>query len=80
MEGTDGKPEYWPYSEKNELVIRGTKEAFWFGAGGNGPAFQVDAIMEQGQTYESETFLNQPLTGDSENFFKVATFEAYILN
>ena len=78
------------HTKKNKFCIMGAMDYFSFGGGGyiyiyiyiyiysNGAAIRLDSDLDQGQTYESETFGNCLMNNtESDNFFKCLSIEVY---
>ncbi|KAF6040361.1 NCOA7 [Bugula neritina] len=69
----------YPWSGKNMFCVRGGQQALTFGTGSSACGLWLDADIYHGRTQHCDTFNNDPLTGDDEDFI-VKAIEVWGLN
>uniref|UniRef100_A0A7S1PIT7 Rab-GAP TBC domain-containing protein n=1 Tax=Percolomonas cosmopolitus TaxID=63605 RepID=A0A7S1PIT7_9EUKA len=63
------------WTRKNDFFVLGRNDSLSFGGAGEGPALRVDDTLNEGVTYRSETFDNDPLCPTER--FKILKAEAF---
>ena len=58
----------YKWSRKNDFFVMGRKDRIVFGAGGDGPALQIDDQLCIGTSNRCTTFDNEPLAGSKTTF------------
>ncbi|KAF0972355.1 hypothetical protein FDP41_009258 [Naegleria fowleri] len=58
----------YKWSRKNDFFVMGRKDRLVFGAGGDGPALQIDDQLCIGTSNRCTTFDNEPLAGSKTTF------------
>ncbi|KAL9656356.1 hypothetical protein ABK040_005122 [Willaertia magna] len=58
----------YKWSRKNDFFVMGRKDRLVFGAGGDGPALQIDDNLRIGSSERCLTFDNEPLCGTKTTF------------
>ena len=58
----------YKWSRKNDFFVMGRKDRLVFGAGGDGPALQIDDQLCIGTSNRCTTFDNEPLVGSKTTF------------
>ncbi|VDK41828.1 unnamed protein product [Gongylonema pulchrum] len=58
----------YPWSGQNQLFVKASRDSLSVGAGGGHYGLWLDADLNRGRSERCETFQNEPLCGDNEDF------------
>lgn len=76
---SEDKKEKYISQEVNNQYFVGGADYLQIGGGGEGPAIYLKGSLQEGQTYQSETFKNKILTTSGEPFFSVSVIEVILV-